>query len=156
MFFRNSVIVASLLLSFTLTTLSADGTRSAILPESAAAELLKGTCSRSGPPKFEKTWTPTADDVKAMESQFARLERMAVKRKLGQMQPVTSYYRQYVGIVVGGRKLIYINAFCGDEKDHPADWRDKPVMNCDGGCDWGVVYDTVSRTFSHLEINNIA
>jgi hypothetical protein len=153
--FGRSMVVPGLILSLALTALSADEGRSVILPESAAAELSKGPCSRSAPPKFESTWTPTADDIKSMESRFALRARLIAKHKLEQMQPPKTYNRQYLGIVVGGRKLIYINAFCDDEL--PADWRDKLVNYCDGGwCFWGVVYDTVSHSFSHLEINGIA
>jgi len=134
---------------------SNDKERSVILPESAASALLARTCSRPGPPKFEATWTPTSEDVQTMETQFARLESLAVKNKLEQMRRPNNYYRQYVGIIAGGRKLIYINAFCNLDKKPPAYWRDKPVMNCDGGCDWGVVYDTVSRSFADLQINGV-
>jgi hypothetical protein len=156
MFIRNCLLAGSLVLSVALVLFSKDKDRSVILPESAAAELLTKTCSRPGPPKFETTWNPTLEDVQTMESQFVSLESLALKNKFGQMRRPKSYYRQYVGIIVGGRKLIYINAFCNVDKKPPADWRDKPVMNCDGGCDWGAVYDTLSRNFSDLQINGIA
>ena len=156
MFVRNGLLAGCLVLFVALVLFSKDKDRSAILPENAAADLLTRMCSRPGPPKFETTWTPTLDAVETMESQFVRLKSLAVKNKFEQMRRPKSYYRQYIGIVVGGRKLIYINAFCNVDKKPPAYWRDKPVMNCDGGCDWGVVYDTLSRSFSDLQINGIA
>lgn len=154
-FVRNGLLTGCLILFVALVVFSQDKRGSVILPESAAADLLTRTCSRPGPPKFETTWTPTLDDVRAMESQFVKLEGLAVKNKFGQMRQPKHYYRQYVGIVVGGRKFIYINAFCNVDEKPPVYWRDKPVMNCDGGCDWGVVYDTLSRNFSDLHINGI-
>jgi len=71
-----------------------------------------------------------------------------------------AYYRQYLGIRVGGRNLIYVNAF--DEftakqlQEYKAkiDWRETPIIGCDGGQSfWGVVYDPATGKFSDLEIN---
>ena len=60
------------------------------------------------------------------------------------------YYRQYVGIVVSGRKLIYLNAVC--KRFHNPGWRNaiEPDV-CDSGCNWGVVYDPETHLFSHWE-----
>jgi hypothetical protein len=64
--------------------------------------------------------------------------------------------------VVGGRKLIYINAFCSKPQDIVvekgwSDWRKDPVEVCDGGdCFWGAVYDVLSGKFSDLQVNGVA
>jgi hypothetical protein len=64
------------------------------------------------------------------------------------------YYRQYVGVVVAGRKLIYVNGIC--EKP-PSYWRRALVDVCDGGaCYWGVLYDPSTGEFSQFEMNGVA
>lgn len=142
--------------------LPAEGTRSTVLPESAA-QLLAHPCSRSGPPRFEKSWRPTRADIQALES---RLDRISLLRSAGlirgeQIENPSRYYRQYVGLVVGGRKLIYLNAFCKKPEDvvvrQGGDWRQNPIDVCDGGdCFWSAVYDPNSGEFSDLQVNGIA
>jgi len=67
----------------------------------------------------------------------------------------TAYYRQYVGITVGKRRLIYVNAFPDDKL--PSDWRAKLVNYCDGAnAFWGVLYDPTTREFSELNTNGRA
>ena len=144
------------------TALPAEGNRSTVLPESAA-QLLAHPCSRSGPPRFEKSWRPTRADVQALES---RLDRVSLLRSAGlirekRIENPSRYYRQYVGIVVGERKLIYLNAFCEKPEDvvvvQGGDWRQRPIDVCDGGdCFWSAVYDPVSGEFSDLQVNGIA
>jgi hypothetical protein len=63
-------------------------------------------------------------------------------------------YRQYVPVLVAGRKLIYVNAFCGIELPY---WRTQFVAICDGGESvWGALYDPTSGEFSDLEVNGVA
>jgi len=70
----------------------------------------------------------------------------------------SAYYRQYVGISIGGHNYVYINAF----HDHPIyfhrqdrnRWRSEPQLVCDGGESfWGVLYDPATRQFSQLSFN---
>jgi hypothetical protein len=144
------------------TALPADGNRSTVLPESAA-QLLAHPCSRSGPPRFEKTWRPSGADVQGLES---RLDRISFLRSAGlipgkRIENPSRYHRQYVGIVVGERKLIYLNAFCEKPEDvvvmKGGDWRQRPIDVCDGGdCFWSAVYDLLSGEFSDLQVNGVA
>jgi len=91
-----------------------------------------------------------------MESQLSRISLLQgrdVPSALRIEHP-DQYFRQYVGIVVGKRKLIYVNAFCMSPR---ADWRKRLVNICDGAtCLWGVLYDTTTREFSDLEMNGTA
>jgi hypothetical protein len=68
--------------------------------------------------------------------------------------PLT-YHRQYVGIIVGGRKLIYINAFrASSEPKRKVNFEGGWVDWCDGGTgNWGALYDTQSGNFSELRTN---
>jgi hypothetical protein len=57
------------------------------------------------------------------------------------------YVREYVGIVVGGKRFIYVNAY-------PAGG---PSSVCDGGSSfWGVVYEPEAREFGDLAFNGMA
>jgi hypothetical protein len=132
---------------------------SVVLPESAAVQMTR-RCTRPDPPKFDGTWTPAHVDIKAMESRLASVSRLRSGRGIGRatikprIEHPERYYRQYLGIMIGKRKLIYINAFC--DKEPPPYWEERPVQVCDGGsCYWGLVYDPKARKFSHLELNDI-
>src|SRR5262245_9073610 len=131
-----------------------DKDRSVVLPE-AAAQKIAQLCSRPGPPEFESAWKPADDDIRKMESQLSRISRLRSKSGIEgeRIERPELYHRQYVGIVVAKRKLIYINAFCVDKP--PSYWRESIVDVCDGGCPWGVVYDIEEGTFSDLEMNGI-
>ena len=129
--------------------------KSVILPPSTAAEFHR-QCSRSPPPRFEDTWQPSPEVVAEMESHFVRLQRL--KSNLccfpgARMGNVNRFARQYVGIVVEGRRLIYINGYRsnGPVKAQPL------VGVCDGGDDyWGVLYDPEKRRFFDLAFNGFA
>ena len=63
-------------------------------------------------------------------------------------------YRQYIPVIVAGRNLIYLNAFCGIEIVR---WRTEFVSIRDGGTSvWGALYDPSTSTFFDLEVNGIA
>jgi hypothetical protein len=135
---------------------------STVLPENAAS-MLAHPCSRSGPPRFEKTWLPRQADVQALESRLGRISSLLSGGLVRQrrISNPSRYYRQYVGIVVGDRKLIYLNAFCDKPEDvvvrQDGDWRQHPVDVCDGGdCFWSAVYDPLSGEFSDLQVNGVA
>jgi hypothetical protein len=64
-------------------------------------------------------------------------------------------------MVVGERKLVYLNAFCKKPEDvapmKGGDWRQRPIDVCGGGdCFWSAVYDLLSGEFSDLQVNGIA
>jgi hypothetical protein len=127
---------------------------SAILPSDSP---LMDQCSRPGPPEHDSTWQPGPEDIRALEVRFGKLERMKARNccllgaRVGHLE---RYFLQYVGIVSGGRRLIYINAF-KDDKPHPS-WRTTLVSVCDGGAGyWGAVFDPAMGRFSDLAFNGL-
>jgi hypothetical protein len=104
-------------------------------------------------------------DVKQLEGDLWQLEGMRARGCClngAQIDHVDEFLRQYFGIVSGGRRYIYINAFPASEfKDWPKqvpvfNWRMQPFVACDGGSGfWGVLYDPASRRFSQLAFNGI-
>src|SRR5437660_6247201 len=118
-------------------------TRGTLLPETEA-DRAKQLCSRPGPPKFQGTWKPTDTDIQTMESRLSRISRLHTRSgNVGiQIEHPNRYYRQYLGIVIDNRRIIFINAFCDDKP--PETWREFLIDMCDGGCSWGVVYDVAT------------
>ena len=64
------------------------------------------------------------------------------------------YRRQYHGMIEDGRRMLYVNGFCG--QDHPA-WRTRHVTVYDGGpCYFGAGYDPVLRRGQDFGVNGSA
>ena len=130
--------------------------RSAILPASAAERTLK-LCSRSRPADVDGSWEVPESVVRLLEADLPKLSRLKASGCCyvgGRVRDPGSYYRQYVGVLVRGRKLIYINAYRNVEGPGLTI---VPVGVCDGGdAYWGALYDPESRRFSDLAINGSA
>ncbi len=113
-----------------------------------AAQVLD-TCSRSSPGRepgrVTGYWAPSRQQVEQLEAQLPSLE--------AQVPEAADFDRQYVGIEMDGRQLIYLNAFhLPDDADiDPA--RDA-IRVCDGGAQfWGAVFDPASGSFSDVQFN---
>jgi hypothetical protein len=144
----------------TLEALSSSAFRSqvAILDAWLGPRLVR-SCTRHGP-QAEKFWDPKFDEIMAAERRLPLyLERA---RDCGtSLHPVNRYLRQYVGIVVNGRRLLYLNAFEAEnytmiKKLVPeiANWRTHPYDKCHAGMDhWGVEYDVEKEAFANLICN---
>ncbi len=105
---------------------------------------------------MDGSWNVTQLQIAALE---ANVKRISSLREAGSARAIRithpeDCYRQYVAVVVAGRKLIYVNAFSGIEVPG---WRSHFVTICDGGeTVWGVLYDPVTGKFSDLEVNGVA
>jgi hypothetical protein len=78
-----------------------------ILPTSEGPKIVK-QCSRSDPAEVSDFWLPSAADVAASEKSLQQLLRDS-----GHKIDLGNSYRQYIGVVSCGKKLIYVNAFPG-------------------------------------------
>lgn len=133
--------------------------RSVVLPESRAADVQR-QCSRADLPDFEATWDPTARDIRELEKRLPKLNAK-LHRLLSGLDPcgavrlsVNDYHRQYSGLVIGGRRVIYVNALSGTVG---SDWRTEPFVICDGGPSaWGASYDVEDQCFSPVTCNGFA
>ncbi len=126
----------------------------AVLPASEAHNVTR-LCSRTGPEKIDDGWVPDKRDIASLEARLSEITNVTSGRgaRTTISDPRRSY-RQYVGIVVGGRRLIYVNAFPSEFKD----WKTHFLGSiCDGGSAlWGVLFDPATGTFSDLETNGEA
>jgi hypothetical protein len=128
-----------------------------VLPGSEAAKVL-AQCSRPAPEKIDGTWDPSSVEISDLEGRLANIEELESVMCCSpgsKLHGIHAYLRQYVGIVVGGHKLIYVNAF--KQASAPPNWRSKAVNFCDGGTDfWGVVFDPSTGEFTQLAFNGVA
>lgn len=148
-----SVVLIVVVLS--MTAPGQEERESVLLPPSEANSVTR-LCSRGGPGKVDGSWQPTKAELEVMESRLPQISRLKSGGGLVglRIRHPNHYYRQYVAIVVGGRNFIYINGICQEKL--PSNWHEHLVDVCDGGCNWGVLYDPASGKFSDLQTNGIA
>ncbi|HEU4559516.1 MAG TPA: hypothetical protein VFS20_16820 [Longimicrobium sp.] len=139
--------------------------RGAVMPDSVVRRLT-AQCSRPTPDSaaIQGLWTPTAEQVRDLEARLTPLLRSELTRQYGGKSLATRlawYHRQYGGLVLNGRRIIYVNGFLpGWRYDRGADtvpWRQFPVWVCDGGIGYfGVEYDPATKRFRNLAFNGVA
>ena len=135
-------------------------TYSTILPNIQGPIVLR-QCSRSVPEKVESYFELATTDIQNVENNFKKI--LSVKATGccligGKIKKLEGYGFQYLGIVIGNQKYIYINAF---RIETPEDittfyknWKSEPIMVCDGGVSfWGVLFDVEKKLFCQLSIN---
>jgi hypothetical protein len=120
-----------------------------VITRPALAEQVLQTCSRDSPARHPGEvsgyWAPSRQQIEQLEAQQDQLQPTITAPR--------DFDRQYVGIVSGGRQLIYINAFRLPD-DSPLDPAKEAVQACDGGSRfWGALYDPASGAFSAIELN---
>jgi hypothetical protein len=102
-------------------------------------------------------WTPSAEDILKLEERLAAyLSQNSIY--FFQQPPVwerlDEYYRQYIGLTRGGKKIIYGNFFCDPMG---LDWQETFVAVEDGGdCYFQVEYDVEGRFFIKLMVNGVS
>src|SRR5437899_4327876 len=136
----SKLIAIGTLLFLTSSVCGEQSSRFALLPGNQA-NLISKMCSRDVP-KVEGGWDPAQRDVESLESRLSKISKLKSRGGMigFQIDEPSRYYRQYVGVLVGGRKLIYLNAFY-DEKP-PFYCRERLVNIGDGGnAAWGALYD---------------
>lgn len=125
------------------------------LLEGDQAAILIHQCMREAPLAIQDTWVPEAADVEKLDARLVDITKLESTVCCGAGERVANidgYYLQYAGLVIEGRKLIYINAL-PDNSSHK-DWRSKAVLACDASRDyWGVLYDPKTGSFSDLAFN---
>lgn len=131
-----------------------DEKRSVLLPSSESQSVMR-LCSRGGPGKIQGGWELGDSDVALLEAHLSDISKLRSRCCMpGVITSPRGFYRQYAGVVIGGRRLIYINAF---PKDFiPKDWRSRLVDVCDGGSGfWGALFDPATGKFSDLATNGV-
>lgn len=104
-----------------------------------------------------ESWEPTVGDMNDIEANLAQIAGLSnsdpdVNRHIDRPD---EYYRQYLAVVINGKKKLFVNALCSVDQD-PI-WRKRLDLVADGGkCFWHAMYDPSTQKFSDLTVNGRA
>jgi hypothetical protein len=89
-------------------------------------------------------WHPTKEDIAGLEASLEQISHMNAenypKNNNVHIDHPERYFRQYVGVIRGWKRRIYVNAFCGEFPPEPG-WQKRLVDILDGGtCVWQAVF----------------
>jgi hypothetical protein len=149
-------LISNLFCLLTTIAIGQQEQRFALLPAGEASRLAQMYPKR-GPEAIEGSWQPTKEQIDTLETNIQSVTEL---RNFGaphgeKIAHPEQYFRQYLGVVRGGKMRIYVNAMC-DVKAEP-DWRDHLEIVMDGGsCFWQAWYDPTSGKFLELSINGRA
>lgn len=142
--------------------------RTVVFPADRAAALA-AQCSRRVPGPISGTWLPDTTVIRRTEEALgpafeAALQKSGANPAL--QYPLNEYFRQYGGLIVGDRRIVYVNAFhekylkLGEQLRRPPpliEWQTVPVNICDG---WtlffGAQYDVASGIIEAVTFNGRA
>jgi len=109
--------------------------------------------------KVQGYFTPSREDVLKAESKVISYIQDTTPQSLDYPfvpdldKKLRNYKRQYVGVILRGKKKIWLNFFCDAHEDS---WKRNPYIIFGGGaCFFSVLYDIKSERFSHLVINGL-
>ncbi|WP_338864727.1 hypothetical protein [Myxococcus stipitatus] len=92
-------------------------------------------------PRVE-TWSPGVDDIRRFERGLAAHLRTSLGPHLQHVRTpsedtiLRDYRRQYVGLIVEGRKLLHVEIYSPWLANHVPDWRSSEFDMDDVGMDW--------------------
>ena len=148
-----SITFMALLCHSSVTAPRADEIPFTVLPSTQAPQPER-LCSRSGPGHISSGWDPTTSQIRQAEAllpAFVESLGRAVPRLERRVPQPDESYRQYIGVVIGGRQLIYVNVF---PRRPSTGWRTHFVHVRDGGAAfWGVLFDPQARRFFSPQFN---
>ncbi len=132
--------------------LAENGAWVSMLPATAEEFQVATWASPSG--TFSDYWMPGPDDIAALEGQLGAYLQTHATQFFGHptvWEQLDEYHRQYVGLVVDGKPLIYGNFFCTETE---TDWLNEWVIVLDGGdCFFQVTFDVEGQMFIRLQVN---
>lgn len=113
---------------------------SVVLPEGQARTFWKPMlCNRPTPSPIEGIGIPENATIRRLETALAPALQKAIETSTirGTRPAVSDFYRQYVGFVVAGQRIVYINGFhkliVEPIPGRPTPWRTEAQHPCDGG-----------------------
>ena len=121
------------------------GFETVIIPEGQAPQYIQAMFGR----QESAYWTPSQDDILKMEEQL----KIYLQNVVGQnvLKDLSSYKRQYIGVVKEESKLLLGNYFC---EASGIDWKQQPVIVDDGGnCYFQTELDMDSGQIIYFMVN---
>jgi hypothetical protein len=133
-----------------------------ILPEDKAWASAT-QCSRPVPHAVKGVWTPDRETVVRLEKALALALVDALRRAPipeSRRYPPTDYYRQYAGLVVNGKRIVYVNGFHrkylarSTRGGRTLAWQMTPINVCDGA-EWffGAEFDVAAERIENVHFN---
>jgi len=129
--------------------------------KSDKGKAIMAQCSRSIPEGVTEYFDLADADIAKLDSNFKKVlyiksEGCCIVRAT--VKNLDRYAYQFIGVIVGKQKFIYINAFAIDTSKNPVQlktgWQENPIIVCDGGPGyWGALFKITDATFSELAIN---
>lgn len=104
-----------------------------------------------------ESWEPTLGEIEEVEANLSQITTLGkVDSNPGaRIDDPRQYFRQYLAVVVNGRRMVLLNAFCSNQ-GHANDWRKHLVFALDGGkCFWHAIYDPATARFFDLKVNGV-
>ena len=106
---------------------------------------------------IEDEWDPTAEVITQMETLLKDLNKAIARTGCtvsGEPKDINRFRRQYFGVVLSGRRVVFINAF--DLEIGNGQSNGKPNKMCaavnDGYCSfWSAIYDPETQMFEKLK-----
>jgi hypothetical protein len=110
--------------------------------------------------EFHGSWTPSAQDIDALEPRLARFLgiRLLMDAELFGHEPfaVGDFVRKYSGVIWEDRRLIAICGATLQHWDERGDWRTTPLPVRDGGSShFGALYDPATGNFDYFEFGYV-
>ena len=104
-------------------------------------------------------WTPSEDDILELENGLSSYLQQVNSDRFDQQKTqiwerLDEYSRQYIGLLLDGKKIIYANYFCDSVE---MDWTKDFIFVLDGGdCFFQFKYKVDSAEFFDLQVNGNA
>jgi hypothetical protein len=112
---------------------------------------------------FQGFWTPDKEQLEELEAALPEFLQGESKRQpssqdlIELLSKAGKSRRQYLGIIVEGKKVIWVNCFPEKrpmEDDPFAQWDSNIIVVRDGGSDfWGLIYEPDEHCFKNLMVN---
>lgn len=126
----------------------------ALLPE---AEITAYAKLFAAPKSRVETWEPTVAEIEGLEDNLPQVTALSRQNPDPDrhLENPDQYFRQYLAVVIDGKKDIFVNSLCSVEQTK--DWRKRLTIPSGGGkCFWHAVYDPATRKFSDLIVNGVS
>jgi len=134
---------------------------SSVIVDTSIGKKILHQCSRDNPGMVDSFWMPTKSNIDILEKNFNNI--LGIKStgcciNGKQVDSSKNFACQYLGVVIKGKRYIYINAFVIEMLDHYKrnfkDLTKAPIVICDGGSSfWGALFNIDTKEFSDLNFN---
>jgi hypothetical protein len=104
-------------------------------------------------------WSPTKADIRALEDSLPvylqENQSAFYMTDVPIWEQLDGYNRQYVGLIIDGKKIIYANYLCKNKVE--TEWKEQFIFTADGGaCYFNFKFNSSTGIFFDLQVNGEA